>query len=122
MLVLGSDFKCGNPSQSADGDEMIRIFSKMGEDVLLKKVDFVLSENGEKISSTLLRKLIINGDLESYSRLSGDSYRLDLMTEPSRENGCITFRREQISQILPPPGDYEGELLDLSLEKEDVLS
>ena len=121
VLVLGSDFKCGNPSQSADGDEMIRIFSQMGEDVLLKKVDFVLSENGEKISSTLLRKLIINGDLESYSRLSGDSYRLDLMTEPSRENGCITFRREQISQILPPPGDYEGELLDLSLEKEDVL-
>lgn len=118
VLVVGSDFKCGNPKHCADGDEMRRIFASLGVDVELRKVDFVLSDGGEKISSTLLRQLIIKGDLESYSRFSGQDYQLDLLTEPSRSvDGVMAFSREQIYQLLPPPGAYEGTFVDVNGKK-----
>ena len=103
ILVVGSDFKCGNPNESANGEELKQIFASMGADVEVKIVDFVLSDSGEKISSTLLRQLIIKGDLESYSRFSGQDYHLDLLTGPSRStDGIMTISREHISQLLPP--------------------
>ena len=112
VLVVGSDFKCGNPKDSADGEGMRKILHSLGYDIDLKLVDFVLSENGEKISSTLLRQLIIKGDLESYSRFSGQDYHLDLLTKPSRlQDDVMEFSREHISQLLPPPGAYEGALV-----------
>ncbi len=115
VLVVGADFKCGNPSESADGRKMIEIFRTLGAEVELREVDFVLSESGEKISSTTLRRLIIEGDIESYSRFSGQGYHLDLMTKPSGESsGAMTFSREQIHQLLPPPGAYEGAFVDRS--------
>ncbi len=119
ILVLGSDFRCGNPRECADGAKMVEIFHSLGYEVELDQVEFVLSEKGEKISSTLLRKLIKDGDLESYSRFSGDHYRIDLLTEPSKVGGKITFSREQVSQLLPPPGCYEGIILFTDGTKED---
>lgn len=122
ILVVGSDFKCGNPKESADGDGMVGLFASEGVDVELKKVDFVLSESGEKISSTLLRRLIKDGDLESYSRLSGQSYRVDLMTEPSRfDQDGLTICREHIRQLLPPPGAYEGTFVNIEGNEYPVM-
>ena len=113
ILVVGSDFKCGHPQESANGEGMKRIFASMGAEIELKTVDFVLSDSGEKISSTLLRQLIKEGKLESYSRFSGQDYHLDLLTEPSRfSDGVMTISREHISQLLPPPGVYEGTFVD----------
>ena len=101
---------------------MVGLFASEGVDVELKKVDFVLSESGEKISSTLLRRLIKDGDLESYSRLSGQSYRVDLMTEPSRfDQDGLTICREHIRQLLPPPGAYEGTFVNIEGNEYPVM-
>lgn len=115
VLVVGDDFRFGNPSSSASAQELGFLLSQLGLDakVIIEKA--ILTEGGEKISSTLVRRVIEKGETGCIPTLIGRRYRVDLMPCPFRlENGALVYGRESIHQLLPPPGVYEAQTLDVS--------
>ena len=114
-VVVGEDFRFGNPSSSASAQDLGSIFHSLGIDtkVIIEKA--ILTEGGEKISSTLVRRVIEKGETGCIPSLIGRKYRVDLMPCPFRlEDGALVYGKDSIHQLLPPPGVYEAESLDKS--------
>ena len=114
-VVVGEDFRFGNPSSSASAQDLGSIFHSLGIDtkVIIEKA--ILTEGGEKISSTLVRRVIEKGETGCIPSLIGRKYRIDLMPCPFKfEEDALVFGRDSIHQLLPPPGVYEADGLDAS--------
>ena len=114
-VVVGEDFRFGNPSSSASAQDLGSIFHSLGIDtkVIIEKA--ILTEGGEKISSTLVRRVIEKGETGCIPSLIGRKYRVDLMPCPFRlEDDTLVYGKDSIHQLLPPPGVYEVESLDES--------
>ena len=114
-VVVGEDFRFGNPSSSASAQDLGSIFKSIGIDtkVIIEKA--ILTEGGEKISSTLVRRVIEKGETGCIPTLIGRKYRVDLMPCPFRlKDDALVYGRDSIHQLLPPPGVYEAESLDKS--------
>ena len=110
--VVGSDFRFGNPSSQASGRDLPRLVAEKGGSCNLIEVDAVMDDEGRKISSTSLRQLVIQGELEGFLHLSGQFYRVDLVPLPYRPcSGELIFSRASIHQLLPPLGSYDTRLL-----------
>ena len=106
-VVVGEDFRFGNPSSGAAAADLDGLFRKYGKEVRVEIMQSILTEGGEKISSTLVRRVIEKGEVECISALTGRSYRVDLMPVPySIESGALVMCRSSIQQLLPPPGVY----------------
>ena len=115
VLVVGDDFRFGNPSSSASAQDLGKMLYDLGMDtkVIIEKA--ILTEGGEKISSTLVRRVIEKGETGCIPSLIGRKYRVDLMPCPFRlEDGAPVYGKDSIHQLLPPPGVYEVESLDES--------
>lgn len=111
-IVVGEDFRFGNPTGAASALDLHDLFLKEGMDVEVDIVEQILTEGGEKISSTLLRRLIKNGELKTFFKLSGQSFQVDLMPIPYRVNdGKLVYSTDAIHQLLPPLGAYDTELI-----------
>ena len=118
VLVVGDDFRFGNPSSSASAQDLGKMLYDLGMDtkVIIEKA--ILTEGGEKISSTLVRRVIEKGETGCIPSLIGRKYRVDLMPCPFKfEEDALVFGRDSIHQLLPPPGVYEAEILDISGSK-----
>ena len=114
-VVVGEDFRFGNPSSAASSQDLGSLFNSIGLDtkVIIEKA--ILTEGGEKISSTLVRRVIEKGETGCIPSLIGRKYRVDLMPCPFRlEDGALVYGKDSIHQLLPPPGVYEVESLDES--------
>ena len=114
-VVVGEDFRFGNPRAAASAQDLGSIFHSLGIDtkVIIEKA--ILTEGGEKISSTLVRRVIEKGETGCIPSLIGRKYRVDLMPCPFRlEDGALVYGKDSIHQLLPPPGVYEVESLDES--------
>ena len=115
VLVVGDDFRFGNPSSSASAQDLGKMLYDLGMDtkVIIEKA--ILTEGGEKISSTLVRRVIEKGETGCIPSLIGRKYRVDLMPCPFKfEDDILVFGRDSIHQLLPPPGVYDAESLDIS--------
>ena len=111
-VVVGTDFRFGNPSEAASGKDIPRLFAQIGIDCAATIVQPVLDREGRKISSTYLRQKINSGELGTFLELSGQSYRVDLsMLEYRSGSQRLTICRTSIHQLLPPAGTYEGLVL-----------
>ena len=114
-VVVGEDFRFGNPSSAASSQDLGSLFNSIGLDtkVIIEKA--ILTEGGEKISSTLVRRVIEKGETGCIPSLIGRMYRVDLMPCPFRlEDDALVYGRDSIHQLLPPPGVYEADGLDAS--------
>ena len=114
-VVVGEDFRFGNPSSAASSQDLGSLFNSIGLDtkVIIEKA--ILTEGGEKISSTLVRRVIEKGETGCIPSLIGRMYRVDLMPCPFRlEDDALVYGRDSIHQLLPPPGVYEADGLDNS--------
>ena len=110
--VFGSDFRFGSPESQKEGKDFSGLLSSCGRECSVEIVDSVLDAGGVRISSTRLRKMIENGELEDFLRLSGQFYRVDLVPIPYRScSGELIFSRASIHQLLPPLGTYDTGLL-----------
>ena len=111
-VVVGTDFRFGNPSDAASGKDVPSLFAEKGIDCSATIVKPVLDREGNKISSTYLRQKINSGELGTFLELSGQSYRVDLsMLEYRSGSKGLTICRTSIHQLLPPAGTYEGLVL-----------
>ena len=118
ILVVGEDFRFGNPKDSASAYDLDSMFRLRGAQCRVEIEKAILTEGGEKISSTLVRRVIEKGETGCIPSLIGRKYRIDLMPCPFKfEEDALVFGRDSIHQLLPPPGVYEAEILDISGSK-----
>lgn len=111
-VVVGYDFRCGHPSDSATAQDLEKLFLKSGKQVEIKIMQAILTEGGEKISSTLVRRVIDNGQLGCIPELSGQFYQIDLgYLLGEIKSAELVFCKDSIHQLLPPEGVYEAKLL-----------
>ncbi len=116
-IVVGEDFRFGNPRESASAGDLPFLFARYGRKTEVHIKKSILTEGGVKISSTLVRRVIENGDVECISALTGRNYRVDLMPVPNRiESAETVISRSLIHQLLPPPGVYGAGALFLDGE------
>ncbi len=105
-MVVGTSFRCGNPSSSAGVSNLEGLLSKYTSSASLVVVPSVFVE-GEEVSSSLIRRCLLTGDLDKASRLLGRAYSLDLRNvpyEPSQNRLFYSVRA--LGQLLPPEGLY----------------
>ena len=110
-LVVGEDFRFGHPSSAQGAKDLASLFLQHGKrvEVVIKKS--ILTEGGEKISSTLVRRVIEKGEVECISSLIGRDYRVDIMDKPFELNSVgLVMLKSSIQQLLPPPGVYGAKL------------
>ncbi len=109
--VVGEDFRFGNPRESAEASTIGCIFRSFGKEVDVTIMHSILTEGGEKISSTLVRRVIESGRVDCISSLTGRNYRVDLLPLPEKFGYQFpVLYRFRIRQLLPPQGVYRAEL------------
>ncbi len=120
-IVVGEDFRFGCPRSSASAKDLKPLFLENGKDVEVLIEKSILTEGGEKISSTLVRRVIENGEVGCIPSLTGRTYRVDLMPITySLDSNMLVISLSSIQQLLPPPGVYWGEVEFISGEKSKV--
>lgn len=111
-IVVGEDFHMGALNASCSAFEIKELCRKNGKDVNVIIKSPVLNADGEKISSTLLRKYISQGELELVQKFTLRPYQVDLAPIPSISFGNrMRIALKDVMQLLPPPGLYDGELV-----------
>ena len=116
-LVVGEDFKLGSLKNQAGPKEIEKIMNQFqqGSKVIITKP--VLNADGEVISSSMLRKLIIEGNLDVVQILLGNSYQLDLGLTPSQSfGGGLLIKKENLKQLVPEQGIYDGLWIENKME------
>ena len=106
FLVAGSDFRCGYKLDT-DVNRISEFASQNG--VSFNVVADCLFEDF-RISSTIIRKFVQNGELEKASKLLGRPYALDLenaLYNVNEETGQLQIANSGVSQVLPPVGKYQ---------------
>ena len=106
-MVVGSNFRCGNPSSSAGPAEIEKLLSEYTSSAFLKVVSPVLY-NGMEVSSSLIRRCLLTGDTETASALLGRAYQVDLGEEaPGSSSERLLYSIRTLGQLLPKDGTYK---------------
>ena len=111
-MVVGTSFRCGNPHESVGSSELKVLLSRYTSSAFLVVVPSVFIE-GSEVSSSLIRRCLLTGDLEQVSKLLGRAYSLDLRGIPyewSQNRLLIDVRT--LGRLLPPEGAYMVEATD----------
>lgn len=105
-LCLGRDFRCGHKLEM-DIDTISELY---GDIVTIETVEDVQYKN-IKVSSSLIRQSIKNGDLSLAKQLLGRDYSFDFygILPEIRENQFF-FPVSRIVQVMPPAGKYGAEI------------
>lgn len=113
VMVVGSDFRCGEAASSAGPVQLQEHLDQLVPGSLVEVPPFVKTEEGLNISSTLVRKKLLEGALDKVQGMLGRPYALDVAAYPARinEDGLL-YRTKAFTQLLPPPGWYDGRLVD----------
>ncbi len=104
FICLGESFRFGKDNK---GDlNYIKKVSKIYEFELISVKEYVI--DGVKVSSTLIRDMIKNGDIHNANRFLGKNYQIYLR----RTSGITNLMVENMA--IPHSGLYKGELFDLN--------
>lgn len=106
-VVVGKNFRFGH-KRGGDTAMMARVFGETG--VTFEAVENTVDDEGERISSTRIRALIANGDVEQADRLLGHSYELRgpvvLGAGRGHDLGFPTANVAVSPKLLPRDGVY----------------
>ncbi len=108
-VAVGRTFRFGH-GREGDAALMERVLQENG--VAFSPVEIAADENGERISSTRIRKLIADGDVQGADRLLGHAYELrgKVMAGAGRGHG-LGFPTANLAvpeKLLPRDGVYSG--------------
>lgn len=105
-MVVGTSFRCGNPSSSAGVSQIAEYLSKYTSSTSLVVVPSVFV-NGEEVSSSLIRRCLLTGNLEKASSLLGRAYSLDLRDIPyNSSQNRLFYDVRTLEQLVPKDGLY----------------
>jgi riboflavin kinase/FMN adenylyltransferase len=105
-VVIGENFSCGYKA-AFTAARIRQWFSQTSTEIDI--VDSVLLD-GVRVSSSLIRKQILHHQLEEAARMLGRVFSIDVAHLPlSDVDEKLTIDKEDIRQILPPPGLYDAQ-------------
>jgi len=111
-VIVGEDFRCGEPSTSYGPIELQKYLIRKGLKTTVVVPSPVLDSRKNIISSTLIRKQLVQGNMDVVQNLLGRPYLLDLGSTPSHVSGNgLVMKREDIMQLLPLQGIYDAKLV-----------
>ena len=103
FIAEGWDFRCGY--RGACGMKEIRAFS-LESGIVSEFPEPTLYES-ERVSSSLIRLRIFEGDIRSAEAMLGRKYALDCSASVWKKDGCaLTAERSVFAQVLPERGTY----------------
>ncbi|ERF59528.1 riboflavin kinase [Treponema socranskii subsp. socranskii VPI DR56BR1116 = ATCC 35536] len=103
FIAEGWDFRCGY--RGAYGMKEIRAFSL--ESGIVSEFPEPTLYKGERVSSSLIRLRIFEGDIRSAEAMLGRKYVLDCSASVWKKDGCaLTAERSAFAQVLPERGTY----------------
>jgi riboflavin kinase/FMN adenylyltransferase len=122
-MVVGEDFRCGVPASSVGSVQLQEHLNRLSPGSFVEIPPFVLTKNGEIISSSLVRKKLLEGALEGVQSMLGRPYTLDLVscTPISTAEGLL-YRTESFSQLLPKEGVYDATLAYADSNEVDLVA
>jgi len=105
-MVVGDSFRAGNPAHCVGPVEIGRLLSGYTSSASLRVVPPVVMD-GEVVSSSLIRRCLLTGDLAKAARLLGRAYSLDLRGISSSEaSQKRLFDVRTLGLLLPRKGRY----------------
>jgi riboflavin kinase/FMN adenylyltransferase len=111
MMVVGEDFHCGTPASCAGPRELQEYLHQHDPECQVMVPPRVRLDDGEAISSTLVRKKLAEGALEDVREMLGRPYGLDLTRYSLRiHDDCLWYRTGSFEQLLPLAGVYQAKL------------
>ncbi len=120
VIVIGEDYRFG---KNKLGDyNLLKVIGKE-YDVEIVSIPHILN-NGEKVSSTMIRNLLVNREIEEVSRLLGKPYFIyGTVTMGKKLGRTIGFPTINIvpskNKLLPPSGVYRSRVI---IENESFFS
>ena len=103
FIAEGWDFRCGY--RGAYGMNEIRAFSR--ESGIVSEFPEPTLYDGERVSSSLIRLRVFEGDIRSAEAMLGRKYALDCSASVWKKDGCaLTAERSAFAQVLPERGTY----------------
>ena len=110
-MVVGDSFRAGNPSNCVGPEQISRLLSVYTSSASLRVVPQVVMD-GEVVSSSLIRRCLLTGDLAMAARLLGRAYSLDLRGVPFTEDESDGTSQKRLfcvrtlGLLLPKEGRY----------------
>ncbi len=102
-LVLGDNFRCGN-GRMTTSHEAVEILKHKNVTVDIGNMAYL---EGQHISSSRVRSAVASGKLEEAQKMLERVFSLDVADIPQISgDGTITIETKNISQVLPPQGQY----------------
>ncbi len=120
-LAIGRNFRCGREMQMTARD-VRRYLEPLGVrvDIATPVVD---NERKIPVSSTVIRRAVLGGELERVRHLLGSDFEVDVADAPLEQNNidCRLHKRD-CSQVLPRSGIFEVELQSNGISTRDCLT
>lgn len=102
-LVLGDNFRCGN-GRMTNSHKAVEILKHKNVTVDIGNMAYL---EGQIISSSRVRSAVASGKLEETQKMLERVFSLDVADIPQISgDGTITIETKNISQVLPPRGQY----------------
>lgn len=105
QLVLGDNFQCGK-GRMTTSIEAVEILKDKNVTVDIGNMAYF---DGQIISSSRVRDAVASGKIEDAQKMLERVFSLDIANIPQiSEDETITIETKNISQVLPPRGQYNG--------------
>lgn len=105
-MVVGTSFRCGSPGASAGVANLSGLLSKYTSSASLEVVPSVVVD-GMVVSSSLIRRCLLTGELDEASRLLGRAYSLDMRGVPFESSqDRLFYEVRTLGQLIPLEGLY----------------
>ena len=102
-ILLGDNFRCGHNGMTTSY-EAVEILKSKNVKVIIQDMTYL---DNQLISSTLIRKAILGGNLEKAKNMLERVYSLDIADIPQIvRDETIIIETKNIKQVLPPQGHY----------------
>lgn len=100
LLAEGVDFRCGY--KGSTDVAAIKVFAETNnlKVVFVEPVYYTILGKQERVSSSLVRQLIIQGETSVVEQLLERKYELDL------PEALTTIQKSKINQVIPPAGSF----------------
>ncbi len=105
-MVVGNSFRAGRPPLCVGPSEIPGLLCKYTSAAFLRVTSPVLIE-GQEVSSSLIRRCLLTGEVGKASALLGRAYSLDLRGRPFRDSSQKRlFDVRTLGLLLPRAGRY----------------
>lgn len=119
-LTIGKNFHCGRNRNYSSHDVKKHLEE---QDVRVHIVDYVTDSQGRPVSSTRIRKALLEGNMQLVNELLGRPYAIWLQgIKMETEGNSAMFQSTAVTQLLPPEGVYSCRLNEDGADNRMVIS